>query len=62
MEDKIVYVIQDVPGSRIGMPKINIIGASKFGKLKILLPENAQVTLSTSPVVAKLKSLLKDAK
>ena len=62
MEDKIVYVIQDVPGSKIGMPKINIIGASKFGKLKILLPENAQVTLSTSPVVAKLKSLLKDYK
>ena len=35
-----VYVIQDVPGSREGRPKINIIGASEFGELKVLLPEN----------------------
>ena len=60
MEDKIVYVVQDVPGSRMGTPKINIIGASKFGKLKVLLPDNAQITLSTGPTVAKLKLLLKD--
>ena len=29
-----VYVIQDIPGTKIGAPKINIIGASSFGKLK----------------------------
>jgi hypothetical protein len=62
MEDKIVYVVQDVPGSRAGMPKINIIGAAQFGKLKVLLPENAQIILSSGPVVFKLKRLLKDYK
>jgi len=62
MEDKIVYVVQDVPGSRAGMPKINIIGAANFGKLKVLLPENAQIILSSGPVIFKLKRLLKDYK
>jgi len=60
MEEKIVYVVQDVPGSRAGMPKINIIGAAQYGKLKVLLPENAQIILSSGPVVFKLKRLLKD--
>ena len=60
MEDNIVYVIQDVPGSREGRPKINIIGASQFGKLKVLLPENAQIILSAGPVVFKLRQLLKN--
>jgi len=60
MEDNIVYVIQDIPGSREGRPKINIIGASQFGKLKVLLPENAQIILSSGPVVFKLRQLLKN--
>ena len=55
-----VYVIQDVPGTREGRPKINIIGASEFGELKVLLPENAQIILSSGPLVFKLKKLLKD--
>ena len=55
-----VYVIQDVPGTREGRPKINIIGASQFGELKVLLPENAQIILSSGPLVFKLKKLLKD--
>ena len=55
-----VYVIQDVPGTREGRPKINIIGASQFGDLKVLLPENAQIILSSGPLVFKLKKLLKD--
>ena len=54
-----VYVIQDVPGSREGRPKINIIGASEFGELKVLLPENSQIILSSGPLVFKLKKLLK---
>ena len=33
-----VFVIQDIPGSKIGTPKINIIGATEFGDLKVLLP------------------------
>ena len=60
MEKNKVYVIQDVPGTREGRPKINIIGASQYGTLKVLLPENAQIILSAGPVVFKLRSLLKD--
>ena len=60
MENNKVYVIQDVPGTREGRPKINIIGASQFGSLKVLLPENAQIILSAGPVVFKLRQLLKD--
>ena len=54
----VVYVIQDVPGTKEGRPKINIIGASEFGRLKVLLPENAQIILSAGPLVFKLKKLL----
>jgi len=53
-----VYVIQDVPGTREGRPKINIIGASEYGELKVLLPENAQIILSAGPLVFKLRKLL----
>ena len=55
-----VYVIQDVPGTREGRPKINIIGASQFGTLKVLLPENAQIILSAGPLVFKLRKLLQN--
>ena len=60
MEKGTVYVIQDIPGTREGRPKINIIGASEFGSLKVLLPENAQIILSSGPVVFKLRQLLKN--
>ena len=59
-KNSIVYVIQDVPGSKIGAPKINIIGATQFGQLKVLLPENSQIILSPSYVVTTLRSKLKD--
>ena len=36
--DTVVYVIQDIPGTKMGAPKINIVGATQFGKLKVLLP------------------------
>ena len=58
--NNIVYVIQDVPGTREGRPKINIIGASQFGTLKVLLPENAQIILSAGPLVFKLRKLLQN--
>ena len=32
--EKIVYVIQEIPGTKEGRPKINIMGAQKFGKIK----------------------------
>ena len=57
-----VYVIQDIPGTKIGTPKINIIGAREFGELKVLLPENAQIILSAGPLVFKLRKLLQDYK
>ena len=59
-KNSIVYVIQDVPGSKIGAPKINIIGATQFGQLKVLLPENSQIILSPNYVITTLRSKLKD--
>ena len=55
-----VYVIQDIPGSKIGAPKINIIGATQFGNLKVLLPENSQIILSPTYVITTLRQKLKD--
>jgi len=55
-----VYVIQDIPGSKIGAPKINIVGATKFGDLKVVLPENSQIILSPTYVITTLRSKLKD--
>ena len=57
-----VYVIQDIPGTKIGTPKINIIGATQFGNLKVLLPENSQIILSPAYVTQTLKQKLKDYK
>jgi len=59
-KNSIVYVIQDVPGSKIGAPKINIIGATQFGQLKVLLPENSQIILSPNYVITTLRSKLKE--
>jgi len=58
----IVYVIQDIPGTRVGAPKINIVGATQFGQLKVLLPENSQIILSPAYVISTLKQKLKDYK
>ena len=55
-----VYVIQELPGTRAGAPKINIMSASKFGNFKFLLPEFSQMIFSPGPLVFKLKSLLKN--
>ena len=62
MSVRIVYVIQEIPGTKIGNPKINIMGASKYGTFKFLLPEDSQIIFSPGPLVYKLKSLLKDFK
>ncbi len=55
-----VYVIQDIPGTKLGAPKINIIGATQFGNLKVLLPENSQIILSPTYVITTLRQKLKD--
>ena len=62
MSDRIVYVIQEIAGTKFGNPKINIMGASKYGTFKFLLPEDSQIIFSPGPLVYKLKSLLKDFK
>ena len=57
---KIVYVIQELPGTKVGAPKINIMSANKYGEFKFLLPEFSQIIFSPGPLVFKLKNLLKD--
>ena len=36
MKENIVYVIQEIPGTQSGNPKINIMGASNYGEMKFL--------------------------
>jgi len=58
-EENIVYVLQELPGTKAGTPKINIMSASKYGKFKFLLPEFSQIIFSPGPLIFKLRSLLK---
>ena len=55
-----VYVLQELPGTRIGRPKYNIIGAQKYGKLKVLLKENTQIIMSPGPIIFELRRVLKN--
>ena len=60
MKENIVYVIQEIPGTQSGNPKINIIGASKYGEFKFLLPEFSQMIFSPGPLIFKLRKGLKN--
>jgi hypothetical protein len=60
MHKPMVYVIQELPGTRMGAPKINIMSASKYGEFKFLLPEFSQIIFSPGPLIFKLRNLLKD--
>ena len=62
MSERIVYVIQHIAGTQAGNPKINIIGAQKYGKFKFLLPELSQIIFSPGPLIYKLRNGLKDFK
>ena len=62
MSERIVYVVQEVPGSQAGTPKINITGAMHYGEVKTLLPELSQIIFSPGPLIFKLRKLLKDFK
>ena len=55
-----VYVIQEIAGTKEGRPKINIIGASKYGPFKFLLPELSQIIFSPGPLIMKLRKSLQD--
>ena len=57
-ESPIVYVIQEIPGTQEGRPKINIMGAASYGKFKFLLPELSQIIFSPGPLIFKLKKEL----
>jgi hypothetical protein len=59
-KEPIVYLLQEVPGTKIGVPKYNIIGAQKFGKIKVLLREETQIVRSPGPITYQLRRLLKD--
>ena len=60
MSERIVYVIQHIAGTQAGNPKINIMGAQKYGEFKFLLPETSQIIFSPGPLIFKLRKLLKD--
>jgi hypothetical protein len=46
-----VYVVQEVQGR-------NLASARQFGEFKVLLPANAQIMLSASPSVRRMKTIL----
>ena len=60
LSETIVYVIQEIPGTKAGTPKINIMSASRYGKFKFLLPEFSQIIFSPGPLIFKLRNLLKN--
>ena len=58
--EAVVHVIQEIPGTKEGRPKINIMGATQYGKLKFLLPELSQIIFSPGPLIYKLRQGLKN--
>ena len=56
----VVYVVQEIPGTRDRKPKINILGATKYGAFKFLLPELSQIIFSPGPLIFKLRQALKN--
>ena len=56
----IVYVLQEIAGTRLNNPKINITGALEYGELKFLLPELSQLMWSPGPLIFELRKKLKN--
>lgn len=48
-----VYIVQEVPGR-------NVLSALAYGQLECLLPPGMQVTLSSGPVVRRLRQALRN--
>ena len=59
-KEPVVYIIQEISGTRQGTPKINIMGAQKYGKFVFCLPEMSQIIFSPGPLIFKLRKVLKD--
>ena len=55
-----VYVIQQIPGTSEGTPRINILGAKEYGDFVFCLPEKSQIIFSPGPLIFKLRALLKN--
>ena len=65
MSERKVYVIQEIPGSKAGTPKINIMGAAAYSTTNdfiFLLPEFSQMIFSPGPLIYKLRKGLKNYK
>jgi len=60
MKENKVYIIQEIPGTKEGRPKINIMGAKEYGEFVFLLPELSQIIFSPGPIIFKLRQLLKN--
>ena len=59
-KESTVYILQELPGTKVGRPKYNIIGAQKFGRIEVLLKEDTQIVRSPGPITYQLRRLLKD--
>ena len=62
VKSPIVYVIQEIAGTKEGRPKINILGAAEYGVFKFLLPELSQIIFSPGPLIFKLRKALANYK
>ena len=62
IDEPVVHVIQHIPGTAEGRPKINIMGAATYGKFKFLLPELSQIIFSPGPLIFKLRKELANYK
>ena len=62
MSERIVYVIQEIPGTKYNRPRINVLDAEEFGKLKFLMKEDSQIIFSPGPLIYELRKKLKDFK
>ena len=63
MSERKVYVVQEIPGSQAGTPKINIMGAAAYAtsnKFNFLLPEFSQMIFSPGPLIFKLRKGLRN--
>ena len=60
MKENTVYVIQEIPGTKEGRPRINIMGATDYGSVKFLLPELSQIIFSPGPLIFKLRKALQN--
>jgi len=63
MSERKVYVVQEIPGSKAGTPKINIMGAAAYSTtndFNFLLPEFSQMIFSPGPLIFKLRKGLKN--